>query len=263
MAIITISRGTLRGAQALAECAAARLGYRCISRELVINAMEWYGEPMDVPREPEDQLSSLRSSLGGVPASYIDSFRAELCEYARGGNLVYHGYVGHLTLPNVPVLRVRVVADMECRIDAAVRERGMTREAAATYIERADRERREWIRYLYGVEWDDITLYDVVFNLCHLSLDSACSTLVHMAQFDEFKQTPDSLKVIENLALGGRVSRMLSWDPQVGNAALKVAVDDGVVTIAGTASKEVANALPLIVSKVGGVRKVESKVVIP
>ncbi|MGC8685573.1 MAG: cytidylate kinase family protein, partial [bacterium] len=43
MAIITISRGTFSGGQMLAECLAKKLGYKSISREILIEAAEKYG----------------------------------------------------------------------------------------------------------------------------------------------------------------------------------------------------------------------------
>ena len=43
MAIITISRGTFSGGQSLAEYVAGKLGYRCLAREVLIEAARQYG----------------------------------------------------------------------------------------------------------------------------------------------------------------------------------------------------------------------------
>ena len=43
MSIITISRGTFSGGRDLAECLAQKLGYPCISREVIVEAAERYG----------------------------------------------------------------------------------------------------------------------------------------------------------------------------------------------------------------------------
>ncbi len=43
MAIITISRGTFSGGKRLAACLGATLGYRVISREVLVAAAERYG----------------------------------------------------------------------------------------------------------------------------------------------------------------------------------------------------------------------------
>lgn len=45
MSIITISRGSLSGGQELAERVARRLGYRCISREVLVEAAAKFGVP--------------------------------------------------------------------------------------------------------------------------------------------------------------------------------------------------------------------------
>jgi hypothetical protein len=36
MSVITVSRGSFSGGKALAECLAARLGYRCVGREAIV-----------------------------------------------------------------------------------------------------------------------------------------------------------------------------------------------------------------------------------
>ena len=36
MSVITISRGSFSGGKTLAECLAARLGYRCVGRETIV-----------------------------------------------------------------------------------------------------------------------------------------------------------------------------------------------------------------------------------
>src|SRR5919197_611039 len=45
MSIITISRGSFSGGQALAERVAQRLGYSCLSREVLVEAAATYGVP--------------------------------------------------------------------------------------------------------------------------------------------------------------------------------------------------------------------------
>ena len=121
MAIITISRGTFTGGQALAECLASRLGYRCLSREVILDAAAAYGVPVERFIEAMEKPPSFWERLTGELSEYLNYTRAALLERARAGNLVYHGYAGHLLLPGVSdVIRVRAIADSESRIKTAM-----------------------------------------------------------------------------------------------------------------------------------------------
>ena len=45
MAIITISRGSYSGGKAVAERLSEKLGYPCISKEIILDAAEEFGVP--------------------------------------------------------------------------------------------------------------------------------------------------------------------------------------------------------------------------
>ena len=42
---------------------------------------------------------------------------------------------------------------------------------ALAYVEKVDRERQEWTRFLFGVDWNDSQLYEAVLNLSRLNLE--------------------------------------------------------------------------------------------
>lgn len=206
MAIITISRGTFSGGKELAECVAARLGYPVVSREEIVSTSPWFGIPVE-KLTATDQPPEFWNRLDEQRKAYMQLVQSGLCERGRTGNLVYHGHAAHILLPGVShVLRVRVIADMEYRVQAAMRDQKLGRQEAEAYIEATDRERRDWVRFLYGVEWGDSSLYDLVLNLSHVSLEGACSTVAFMAKLEEFKPTPRSLAIMEELACKKPVS---------------------------------------------------------
>ncbi|MFA4836346.1 MAG: cytidylate kinase family protein, partial [Dehalococcoidia bacterium] len=47
MAIITISRGTFSGGKELAECLENKLGFKCLSREVLVGAASRYGAQLE------------------------------------------------------------------------------------------------------------------------------------------------------------------------------------------------------------------------
>src|SRR5574341_216362 len=140
MAIITISRGAFSGGQALAERVASVLGYRCVSREVLIEASERYGIPEakftevleTAPHWWERWQESLRL--------YRIVLQAAMCEVAQGGNLVYHGHAGQELFPGIGhVLKVYLTAPMSYRVQQVRSRQGLSESAALEYIEQVDK----------------------------------------------------------------------------------------------------------------------------
>jgi hypothetical protein len=198
----------------------------------------------------------------GERSAHLACVRATLCQRAHLGSLVYHGLVGQLLLPGIShVISVRVIADMEARLQAAMQQQHLGQEEARAHIEKVDKERRQWIRFLFDVEWDDPHLYDLVLNLSRMSLETACETVAPLTERAEFKPTPLSLKAMEDLTLQSRVSAALARDPRTQEAELSVTAEDGIVTITGTThSAEVQEAVPVVARQVDGVEEVQAKI---
>ena len=262
MSIIAISRGTFAGGEALATAVAERLGYRCLSREVLLEAGWGYGIPVDKLDAALEKRPPLWERLIGKRTPYLTFVKAALSDQALAGPLVYHGYVGHLVFPGVShVVRVRAIADMEYRIEAAMRHQGLSRKDAIAYIDRVDKERRQWARSAFDVEWDDPTLYDVILNLGRITLETACEMIVRLTERKEFQPTEASMKALRDLALSNRVAATLARDPRTQTAALEVTADNGIVTVTGTTqSPALLGAVAAVAGDVDGVREVRSAV---
>ena len=178
MSVITISRGSFSGGKTLAECLAKKLGYRCIGRETIVERAAASGV------SHEELLAALLNPPGFWERfqhkryQYLTLFQAALAEEVRNGNVVYHGNAGHLMLKGAaPVLRIRIIAPIEMRL-AMVEERlKLSHGDALDYIQKMDEGRRKWTQFLYGVNWEDPALYDLVLNLEHIEIDEACDMI--------------------------------------------------------------------------------------
>jgi cytidylate kinase len=264
MAIVAISRGTFSGGGALAKRVADRLGYACLSREANLEeAAQTYGVPAADLVVAMEKRPAFWQRVVGERTAHLAFVRATLCEHAQADNLVYHGLAGHLLLPGIAhVIRVRVIADLDYRIKAARQQQELGRAEALAYIEKVDRERQQWVRFLFGVEWDDPHLYDVVLNLSRMSAGTACETVARLAAQDEFGATADSRQAMQNLALASRVRAKLAIDSRTRDVELEVSADAGIVTIRGqTNSPAVNKAIEAVARSVDGVMEVRSKVV--
>jgi len=263
MAIITISRGTFSGGKALAERLAERLDYPCLSREDVIaDAAKIYGISEEDLAAAIGEPPHFWQEVPGKRIAYLKCVTAALLDHAKEGDLVYHGHAGHLLLGGIShLIRIRVIANMDFRIRAAMERMNLGRDEAILYIEKVDKDRRKWTSFLYGVEWGDPALYDAVLNLERMDIESACETIIGMTKLDNFKSTPDSKKAFDNLVLSSRVWASLAKDDRTKTAYVKVVAADSTVIISGKAgSEKVLDAIPEVARLVNGVTDVVSEV---
>ncbi len=261
MGIVCISRGTFSGGEAVAQQVAARLGCRCVSRERNLAAVaERYQITTEGLTATLDKRPSVLDKILGERDLYLLCVRATLLEQAREGKLVYHGYVGQLLLPDIsPVLRVRIIAGQGYRIQAAMTQQHLTESAAIAYIARVDQQRRDWIRFLFGVDWEDAALYDAVLNLSRLPLATIVDTVVGLAERPEFQVV--ALRTLKDQGLRYRVQATLAMDFRTRGADLRVSAHDGAVTITGmTHWQEIMDAVPEVVRTVEGVKDVRTEI---
>jgi cytidylate kinase len=261
VAIITISRGTFSGGRDLAECVAAKLGYRCIPRVVSYEAAKRYGVSDEELTKAISELPGLLDRMGSERARYIACLRAALVSEVKTDNVVYHGLAGHFLLQGIPnVLRVRVIADIEFRIKGAMERTRLTKREAIEYIKKADEKRSRWTKFLYHVDWHDPSLYDIIINLEHIDLHSACDILCHAVTLDEFKTTPEWRKEMDDLVLSTEVRAIIAVNKSVTDSGLEVSADAGTVTLSGTAgSMQDADKIREIARGVRGVKAVNSK----
>ncbi len=256
MSVITISRGTFSGGKSLAECLAARLGYRCIDREALVQQATGGGADERELKQALLTSPGLLDRLRRRRRLYLTVLQAALAEAAASGEVVYHGNAGHLLLKGVvPVLRVRIIAPLDYRL-AMVKDRlGLSREESEAYIARRDEERRSWTRFLYGVDWEDPSLYDVVINLEQTSIAEACEVLTGLARLEGFAITAERRATIQDFVLANRVWAALGLDQGTANLEVEVRAHAGTVFVQGfVGSQRAIREVERVAGQVPGVR---------
>jgi cytidylate kinase len=234
MPIITISRGSFSGGEILAERVAQRLGARCLSREVLVEVAATYGVPEPKLIQFFDTRPGVWERLTQSRRLYLIFLQATMCERAWQGNLVYHGQAGHLLLPGIShVLKVRLIAPLAYRIGAVMEREGLGREAALQFIQRVDDERLQRMRYLFNVDWRDPTLYDVILNLEHMTLETAADVVIYMAKHPEYQPTPASIKALQDLTLSCRVQAAVASHPTTRGIEVEVQADNGMIWVSG------------------------------
>lgn len=258
MAIITISQGTFSGGRMLAQAVSRRLGYRCIDREQLIGKAAQWGVSQEELRTAIEKPPSFFGQSQHTKYAYLAFIQAALAEEVRAGNAVYDGLAGHILLGKGPhVLRTRIIAPMEFRVSMVEFRRECSRKEAIAYIERMDDDRRKWTRFLYGVDWTDASLYDLVLNLEQMTLIEACDAICLLAESDCFKTTRETQADLDNLAMASRVKANLAMNPDTCDLQFEIAAHAGSISIKGEIDTPgQARKIRSFAVKIPGVRKV-------
>jgi cytidylate kinase len=234
MSVVTISRGSFSGGKILAECLSRKLGYRCIDRDVIVERAAAYGVSQDDIRQSLERPPGFLDRFNHKRYRYVALVQAALAEEVRTGRVIYHGLAGHLLLKGGhPILRIRIVAPMEFRIQMVQHRLKYTRSGAIAHIEKVDEDRRKWVQFLYGVDWRDPSLYDLVLNLEYMTTEEACRVVSSLVLDRRFEFTPEHQQTMDDLALGSRVRADLAVHPSTLDLDLEVVAQNGAIAIKG------------------------------
>lgn len=206
MAIVTISRGCFSHGKDIAEAVAKRLGYECISQEVLLEASRTFNLPEEKLLASLHDAPGLMERITHVRQRIIDRIETALLEHVVKDNVVYHGFAGQILLDGIDhVLKVRVIADMEERINLLMVRQQIPRDESIARIDREDEERLEWYRSIYRIDGSDPRLYDMVLHIGRLTVADACDIVCRIAGGERFRTTPASSAALLDLALTDHV----------------------------------------------------------
>jgi len=210
MAIITISRGPYSKGTEIAEKVAERLGYRCISNEVMLAASQKFQIPSDRLYQAIHDAPLIFERFTSEMQKYIAYVAAEVLGELRNDNVVFHGLAGHFFAGEVShLLKVRIIADMEDRISILAEKQSLSREQALRHIKKEDRERKSWSRRFYGIDTFDPSLYHLLIHSTKLTVDHSVDLICNTVTQPQFTTTPESQQTLENLTLAAGIRAAL------------------------------------------------------
>jgi cytidylate kinase len=223
MSIITISRGSYSRGKEIAEKVAEKLGYKCISRGLLLEVSKKYNIPEVKLVHAIHDAPSILDRLNRKKEKYIAFIKSALLTHFKEDNIVYHGLAGHFFVRHVPhALKVRVIADMDDRVQSEMERKNISEAKARRILEKDDKQRREWSKDLYGIDTADPSLYDLVVHIKQLSVDDAVDLICDTVSKTSFQTTAESQRMMEDLAISAAIQKVL-MDVEPG---IKVCVDN-------------------------------------
>jgi cytidylate kinase len=265
MFTIAISRGSLTAATKLAEGLQARLGGTIVTREEVIRSAENYGlEKTGLSEEHilKQHVPGFWERYADARKHYLACFRAALLDFVLKGSVIYHGNLASWLLNDVPfVLRVRVNAPFENRLQMLMEEQNLSETEAVSRIKEMDQDRKRWVQFLYDADTRDPILFDIVLNLQRMAIGDAIDLVVAEVEKEQFQSSDKSLRTVRNLHLASvaEVALMNSTDTYGLDLVVQADADrDEVVISRGPTLTELAASDDVIKAALEGVKEIKN-----
>jgi cytidylate kinase len=203
-----------------------------------------------------ERLTTDRTSLSIFTAD--ETFR-----FLRDGSTgVIRGWGAVHLLRNIPhVIRVRICAPLELRVQRMMQRLGTdNREAVESEIQLSEEAHTAITRRHFGVNWRDPENYDLVLSTERLSVDECVEELECMMRKPCFQETPESTRMVDNLALEWSVRSALRRDPRTSGSSFGVRCDAGTVSLEGMVdTQDEAEAAADACASVDGARSIDNQ----
>ncbi len=175
---------------------------------------------------------------------------------------VIRGWGAAHLLRNIPhVLRVRVCAPLETRVTRMMQRLATeNRETVESEIQLSEEAHSAITKRHFGVNWRDPEHYDLVLSTERLSVDECIEEVEGMLKKRCFQETPESVRMVENLSMEWSVRAALRRDPRTTSTSITVQCDSGIARLLGMVdSHEEVVAAGELAAGVAGVTSVDNQ----
>jgi cytidylate kinase len=193
------------------------------------------------------------------PEIYDELMAAVIYEVARRGEGIIIGHGSFYFLKDFTcALHLRLHASNQFRIQRLVETRKISPETALKMIENRDNELKSFLNFMFQIDWNDLSLYDLIINVDKLDTNAAVEMIVNLAETEHIQQCSlTALESMEKLSLLKRVEAAVLKD-NINPQELNIEVPEpGVVKLTGLINpmRTVAGVTELVKS-VPGVKKI-------
>ena len=258
MPIITISRGSYSKGKEIAEKLADKLGYKCISRDLLLETSKDFHVPeIKLVRALHDAPSILDRFTYGKER-YVAFIHEALLESVKEGKVIYHGLAGHFLLKDIPhIMKVRIIANFEDRVKEEMKRENIDEDKARYILKKDDDERRKWSLALYGIDTSDASLYDMVLHIETLTVDDVVEIIARAVKLPHFQTTPESQSILNDMLVAARIEVALI--KEYPTVKVRCSKNDCIVTVRAAPSQQdkISTRVKEIVGEIKGVKGIK------
>ncbi len=234
MAVITISRQLGSDGDTVAGLL-EKHGLTRSDQHALDTLIQKSGIPEDTIQELDERKPSFWKSFSLDRGRYLHFLRSAMIEVVRPGSAVLVGRGASVVLRHVPgVLRVRLVAPEEVRVQRIMRELDCDQSSAERIMHHSDQDRSGFYRYFFEEEWNKPEQYDVTINTADLAPPDVADLIMHLASSPVYSCDPAVFtQRIEDMELEQAVAAHILYDVGIPVRFFVAEATAGAVTLRG------------------------------
>lgn len=235
MAVLTVSRAFGSGAEEIGRKVAERMGYLYVDKELILQEMRTAGEKWErLGQELDEAAPSLWERFDWGYRAFVSLMESRIYDYAVRDGVVIMGRGAVFLLADIPyVLRVRVIAPLEQRIDRVMIREQVDKQTAEWLIKKVDRDRDAYCYINYHKRLADAENYDMVFDTSATSIEAVVAAITTALVERDGLASEEARKKTAERALGARIKAAIATDSRFLIPTLEVFHDGEAVVLRG------------------------------
>jgi cytidylate kinase len=235
MAVLTISKEVGSGGEEIGKLVAEKTGYEYVVLKRAEAGFQIAGKDFrDLFKEYEEHYPGLWDRHDRAYHAFVALVQTAFLNYAQKGRVVLVGRGVNFLLEDLPqVVRVRIAASLEARVDTIVKHHDVSREAAQMLVKTEDNESARMVKFIYRKKWDDPSGYDIAFNTASQSRDDIVRMIVDTLADRDQKSGEEAKKMLQMRFLAAQIKSDISSDPTLSVPTLEVKPKGNTLTVKG------------------------------
>jgi len=247
----------------IAHKAAEKLGYTLLDGETIEKAAKKYGLTSESIKKADEKPPPFEAKLDKQVEFDLLQIELLVLDFALKGNVIIYGRGAQYLLEGIRnVLRVRIIAPFEERVERWAEREWLDPDMARTMVRKSDQQRAGFIKYYFDREWDNPLDYDLLINTSRVTVETAVDLICQGVKDKNLLDLKEESKaLIADLIIQKKVEINNLSQPDLDGYHLEVTSKNGIVTLAGHvhSAEEHAKVLELT-EKVAGIKKIIDKV---
>jgi len=235
MAVLTITREHQSGCVEIGQAVAARLNYDFVDRHVIYAGLRAAGEKWGkLAEELDEESPSLWEKYDREYRCFVALIESIIYEVAARDRAVILGRGSAFLLSDFPqVLKVRMVAPREIRIERRIILEKEDRKTAEAYIEKTDKSRRRYVQAVYGKDLTDVEHYDLIYNTGIQKYEQVTLNLVEFLKEWDQRGTSKAWQRLKKRALAAKVKARILIHPEVFIPTLEIFSESQAIVVRG------------------------------
>ncbi|MBF0541345.1 MAG: cytidylate kinase-like family protein [Nitrospirae bacterium] len=217
MSIITLTAATYCESDEIISSAAKELNYELVGNEIIDIAAKEFNIPKDKILKAIYKAPASASRVHPDKDKYITSLQLSLIQLFLKDNIAYYGPGGFVLVQGIShVFKVRIIANLENRINTMMKKDGISSKAAEKSIIKSDNELSKWSEFIFKADISDPNFYDLVINLDQIGAPQAIDIIVNAIKSKRFQPMTYSVNCLKDAQLALTLkSKLLDIDPKI------------------------------------------------